>query len=124
MKRLTLSLLAAALLAAPIASSATLAGPAVAFAQTADEPERAAPPDGSPLQSGYGPALAAPPADVPEDGPALAPVVETRPTTSGNPYYGPAWNGPVNHAPLPVCPAWYSPHTACAPASTPTSTVP
>jgi hypothetical protein len=87
MKRLTLSLLAATFLAAPVASGATVAGAPVAFAQTADEPERAAVPDGRPLESG------------------------------GNPYYGPGWSGPVNQAPLPVCPAWYGAHTDCLPSS-------
>ena len=115
MKRFSLSVLAAALLLCPVASSATVVGAAAVFAQTTDEPERAAPPDGNTaLESGAEPALAAPPADLPEDGPALAPILETEPT-SANPYYGPGWSGPVNHAPVPACPAWYSPHTVCTP---------
>lgn len=110
MKRFSVSVLAAALLLSPVASSATIVGAAAVFAQTTDQPERAAPPDGNTLESGDEPALA----DLPEDSPALAPVLETEPT-SANPYYGPGWSGPVNHAPVPACPAWYSPHTVCTP---------
>jgi hypothetical protein len=142
MKRLTFSLLAATLLAAPVASSATVAGAAVAFAQTVDEaepaicpvwygahiacvparagePERAAPPAFSTRVSDGRAEAAAPLA---EDKPAFLPIEATPATTSSEgPYYGPGWNGPVNHTSLPVCPAWYGAHTECVPVSTPTA---
>lgn len=40
-------------------------------------------------------------------------VVEAAPVPAPSPYYGPGWSGPVKHAPPPVCPVWYSPHTSC-----------
>ena len=45
-----------------------------------------------------------------QDGLSGAPFAQA----DGNPYYGPGWAGPVNHASMPPCPAWYSPHTVCA----------
>ena len=72
MHRLTLSLLAATLLATAVASNATAAAA-----------------DTSP------------------------PTLDAQAATIDNPYYGPGWDGPVNRAPLPACPAWYGAHTAC-----------
>lgn len=89
--------------------------PAVPFAQpVAYEAGATALPEGGALRSGDGSEPAIPPANAP----ASAPIVESRPASSGNPYYGPGWSGPVNDAPPAVCPAWYSPHTACVPAGT------
>ena len=112
MNRVTLSLLAATLFVAPVASSPTLPGAAIGGAQTADGGEDAGPSDGDTLET---PATVA----SPDEGPGFAPVVETQPGVNDEPYYGPGWSGPVNHAPAPVCPAWYSPHTPCVPASSP-----
>jgi hypothetical protein len=44
---------------------------------------------------------------------AFAQTTDEPERASGNPYYGPGWSGPVNHAGPAACPAWYGSHTPC-----------
>jgi hypothetical protein len=78
-------------LAALLLVSAMVAGPAAAFAETED------------------------------DTPVLAQLAEPAgsPVASENPYYGPGWTGPLNHAPAALCPVWYSAHDSCTPSAAP-----
>jgi hypothetical protein len=90
--------------APPPTCPAWYASPTTCVAATADEPEHAAPPAFSTLESA-------------EDDPAFAPIEATPASGSGDAYYGPGWSGPVNATPPAICPAWYSTHTACVPAT-------
>jgi hypothetical protein len=86
----TRSSLAATLLTVPFVLATAAASPGVTFAQSAEVPTTRA--------------------DTSED----AALVQTASESGPSPYYGPGWGGPINRAPMGECPAWYSPHTACA----------